>query len=67
MDFVKTIKVRLTDEEESAIETVLRMLDSMWAQSEDYEMEELWEKYGSNEDGWVCIQDTLNNLLKGGK
>jgi hypothetical protein len=67
MEFVKTIKVALSEEEETAIEMVLGMLDSMWEQNEDYEMEELWERYGSNEDGWTCIGDTLRNLLNGGR
>lgn len=67
MEFVKVLKVELDEEEKNAIDIVLRMLDSMWVKSEDYEMEELWEQYGSNEDGWTCIGDTLRNLLDGGK
>jgi hypothetical protein len=67
MEFVKTIRVRLEGEEEKAIGKVLDILDSMWEQNEDYEMEELWERYGSNEDGWTCIGDTLRNLLNGGR
>ena len=67
MEFIKIVKVNLTKEEKNAIEIVLRMLDEMWGKTENYEMEDLWENYGSNEDGWVCIQDTLRNLLNGGK
>ena len=67
MEFVKVLKVELDEEEENAIDIVLRMLERMWEQSENHEMEDLWETYGSEEDGWTCVEDTLRNLLTGGK
>ena len=67
MQIVKTIRVALGEEEEEAIRKVLLILDSMWEKSENYEMDELWERYGSDEDGWTCIGDTLRNLLNGGR
>lgn len=45
---------------------VLHITDSMWEQSEEDEMEELWKQYGSNDEGWTCVEDTLRNLLYGG-
>jgi hypothetical protein len=67
MILVKTLKVELSEEEENAIAVVMSILDNMWEQSEKYEMEELWEQYGSNEKDWACINNTLSNLLNGGK
>lgn len=67
MEFVRTFKVKLEEEEKKAIETVLRVLDKMWFDSQEYEMEELWERYGSNEDGWTGIEDTLKHLLNESK
>ena len=63
MEFVRTVKVSLNKEEKNAIEIVLRVIDDMWEQNQYYEMEELWRQYGSNENGWICIEDTLRNLL----
>ena len=63
MEFVRTLKLKLEEEEEkSAIEITLRVLDKMWFDTQEGEMEELWERYGSNEDGWACIEDTLRHL-----
>lgn len=68
MKIVKVLKVDLNEKEEHAIEIVVHMLKNMWEQPGDYEMGELWETYGSNEEnGWICIEDTLRNLLNGGK
>lgn len=66
MEIIKTVKVKLSKEEKNAIAIVLHMFESMLEESEDYEREELWKQYGSNEDGWVCIEDTLKNLFCGG-
>jgi hypothetical protein len=27
----------------------------------------LWERYGSNEEKWICVDHTLRNLLNGGR
>ncbi len=67
MEFVRKIYVELTKEEEDAILKVIDLIQNMWRDSQDYEMEEMWETYGSNEDGWTCVEDTLRNLLDGGK
>lgn len=63
MKFVRTLKVKLGEEEKSAIEIILRMLDKMWFVGQGNDMAELWERYGSNENDWICIEETLKNLL----
>lgn len=63
MEFIRTTKVNLNKEEKNAIDMVLRIIDDMWEQSGEDEMEELWKQYGSNEEGWTCVEDTLRNLL----
>jgi hypothetical protein len=67
MQTVKTIRIVLSEDESEAIGKVLDILDSMWEQNEDCEMEELWERYGSNEEKWICVDHTLRNLLNGGR
>ena len=67
MEFVKIVKVELNEEEENAIRKVVDLIQEMWRDTLDCEMEDLWEVYGSNEDGWTCVEDTLRNLLNGGK
>jgi hypothetical protein len=67
MQIVKTIRVVLSEDESEAIKKVLDILDSMWEQNEDCEMEELWKRYGSNEEEWICVDHTLRNLLNGGR
>jgi hypothetical protein len=67
MKLVRTLKVKLEEEEKNAIEKVLDVLATIWEQSENYEMDELWKRYGSNEDGWTGIEDTLKHLLNESK
>lgn len=67
MKLVRTLKVKLEEEEKDAIEKVLDILATIWEQSENYEMDELWKRYGSNEDGWTGIEDTLKHLLNESK
>ena len=63
MEFIRTTKVSLDKEEKNAIEIILRMIDNMWEQSEEDEMEKLWKQYGDNKGSWNCVEDTLRNLL----
>ena len=45
MEFIRTTKVNLNKEEKNAIDMVLHIIDSMWEQSEEDEMEELWKNH----------------------
>lgn len=68
MKLIKTLKVELSNEEKDAIRKVIDFIQSMWHDDSLYcEMENLWETYGSYKDGWTCIEETLRNLLNGGK